>query len=61
MSGHGHGHVYDHDHDHDHVYGHDHPSSADWARKFALGYFRARRPAASLRLPRDCACHDNGS
>jgi hypothetical protein len=46
---------------HDHIYGHDHSSSADSATSFALGYPRARRPVASLRLPRDCARHDKGS
>jgi len=46
MSGHG----------HDHVYGHDHHSSADWARNFALGYPLREAPrgfatlAAGLRM-----------
>ena len=49
MSGHGHG----HGHGHDHVY--DHPSSAGWARDFALGWglLRGASPCWSLRLPRD--------
>ena len=48
MSGHGHG------HDHGHVY--DHPSLADWASDFALGYPSCEAPrgfatlAAGLRV-----------
>ena len=52
MSGHGHG------HDHGHVY--DHPSLADWASDFALGYPSCEAPrgfatlAAGLRTSLSC-------